>query len=622
MHKVLENQGKKVLLLGNEAIVRGALESGIGFASTYPGTPSSEIGMTYAMIAKDAGIYFEYSTNEKVALEASAGAALSGVKSMAFFKHFGLNVACESVFPLAYAGVKAGMIIVVTDDPACHSSGQSEEDTRPFARIAHLPMLEPSNAQECVDFVKEAYKISDNIKLPVFIRTTTRVSHMRSVVKLGKMVKGKTKGKFIKDVSFRAFPPYIMDTHKELHGKLDKLQTMSEKSKLNLFVNKNVKSNLAIIVSGVSFDYLMDGMIDLGVKVPVLRLGFTYPLPDKLISNFIKKFKQVLIIEELEPIIENHVKMLAKDANPKLQIMGKGDGCFPYQGEYNEEMIISILSKLTKKKYRLDLGVHRKMYAKIKEPKRLPVFCAGCPHRATFYAVKQATKGMDVIYGGDVGCYLMGIFKPYEMQNFMFSMGASEGICHGILKSTNQKAIAFVGDSTFFHAGMPGIVNAVYNKSPLLVMILDNRITAMTGHQPNPSTGITGMGEASPHIKIEDIVKAMGVEDVRVVDPFNVNLMIKTVKELLQKDKVSVIVAKRECQLLVMRKRRREGIKTVKFEIDNKACKMCETCLLNLACPAIKKEKGRIEIDEDLCTGCAVCLQVCPNNAIKPVKKK
>jgi indolepyruvate ferredoxin oxidoreductase alpha subunit len=622
MHKVLENQGKKVLLLGNEAIVRGALESGIGFASTYPGTPSSEIGMTFAQIAKDVGIYFEYSTNEKVALEAAAGAALSGVKSMAFFKHFGLNVACESVFPLAYAGVKAGMVITVTDDPSCHSSGQSEEDTRPFARIAHLPMLEPSNAQECVDFVKEAYKISDRFKLPVFIRTTTRVSHMRSVVKLGKMVKGKTKGKFIKDIAFRAFPPFIMDTHKELHGKLEKLKTLSEKSKLNFFVNNNLKSKFGIIVTGVSFDYVMDAMNDLGVKVPVLKIGFTYPLPDKMIKNFIKKFKQVLIVEELEPIVENHVKMLAKDINPKLQVSGKVDGHFPYQGEYNEEMLVNALSKMTGKKYRFDLIAHKNKYLKIKEPKRLPVFCPGCPHRATFYAVKQATKGMNVIYGGDVGCYLMGIFKPYETQDFMFSMGASEGLCHGILKSTNQKAIAFVGDSTFFHAGMPGLVNAVYNKSPLLVIIMDNRITAMTGHQPNPSTGITGMGEVSGEIKIEDIVKGMGVENVRVVDPFNVNFMIKTVKELLQKDKVSVIVAKRECQLLVMRKRRREGIKTVKFEVDQKLCKMCETCLSELACPAIKKEKGKMVIDKDMCTGCAVCVQICPNKAIKPVKKK
>ncbi|MFH0929361.1 MAG: indolepyruvate ferredoxin oxidoreductase subunit alpha [Candidatus Aenigmatarchaeota archaeon] len=622
MHNVLEKTGKKVLLLGNEAIVRGALESGVGLASTYPGTPSSEIGSTFAKIAKEVGIYFEYSTNEKVALEVSAGAALSGVKSMAFFKHFGLNVACESVFPLAYAGVKAGMVIVVTDDPSGHSSGQSEEDTRAFARIAHLPMLEPANAQECVDFVKEAYRISDLFKLPVFIRTTTRVSHMRSVIKLGKIIKGKTKGKFIKDVAFKAFPPFVIDTHRDLHGKLEALGKVSDKSPLNFIINKNAKSKTGIIVTGVSFDYVMDAMTDLKVKMPVLKIGFTYPLPDKLISNFIKKFNQVLIVEELEPFIENHVKILAKEVNPKLKVFGKADEHFPYQGEYNEEMLVNALSRVTGKKYRFDLAAHKKMYQKIKEPKRTPLFCAGCPHRATFYAAKQATKGMDVVYGGDVGCYLLGIFKPYEEQDFMFSMGASEGICHGIIKSTDQKAIAFVGDSTFFHAGMPGVVNAVFNKSNMLVIVLDNRITAMTGHQNNPSTGITAMGELTKEVRIEEIVKGMGVEDVRVVDPFNVNLMIKTIREMLQNDKVSVLVAKRECQLLVMRKRKRQGIKTVKFEIDQKVCKNIEKCLKELACPAIMKKKDSVVIDKNICTGCSVCAQICPAKAIKPVKAK
>ena len=621
MHKVLEKQGKKVLLLGNEAIVRGALESGVGFASTYPGTPSSEIGSTFAKVAKDAGIYFEYSTNEKVALEAAAGAALSGVKSMAFFKHFGLNVACESVFPLAYAGVKAGMVIVVADDPQGWSSGQSEEDTRAFARIAHLPMLEPSNAQECIEFVKLAYSISDKFKIPVFVRTTTRVSHMRSVAKLGKIVKGPTKGKFIRNIDKRNLPPYLIAVHKELHDKLDKLEKVSDISKINFDVNKDVKSKTGIIVSGVSFDYVMDAMCDLDVKLPVLKIGFTYPLPDKLIKNFIKKFDQVLIVEELEPFIENHVKILARDVKPKLKVLGKADGHFNYNGEYNEEILVNALSKVTGKKYRFDLIAHKKKYLKIKEPKRTPVFCPGCPHRATFYAVKQATKGMDVVYGGDVGCYLLGIFEPYKEQDFIFSMGASEGLCHGIRKTTNQKAIAFVGDSTFFHAGMPGIVNAVYNKSNPLIIILDNRITAMTGHQNNPSTGKTAMGEASPDIRIENIVKAMGVEDVRVIDPFNVKLMTDTVRELVQKDKVSVIVSKRECQLLVMRKRRREGIKTVKFEMDNTMT--VEDCkeLDEFACPAIKKVNGKYVIDKNLCTGCSVCSQVSHKKGIKPVKE-
>ncbi len=621
MHKVLYKQGKKVLLLGNEAIARGALEAGVGFTSTYPGTPSSEIGITLAQIAKDAGIYFEYSSNEKVAFEAAVGAALSGVRSMTFFKHFGLNVACESVFPSAYTGVKAGMVIVVADDPACHSSGQSEEDIRPFARVAHLPMLEPSNSQECVDLVKVAFKLSERFKIPVFIRMTTRVDHMRSVVKLGKIVKGKTKGKFIKDIVYTNFPPYIMETHEQLHKKLDKLREISEKSKLNFFVNKNIKSKLGIIVTGVSFDYVMDAMNDLKIKLPVLKIGFTYPLPDKLIKNFIKRFKQVLVVEELEPIVENHVKILAKEVNSKLKVLGKPD-YFPYAGEYNEAMLINALSKITRKKYEVDLIAHKKKYLKIKEPKRLPIMCPGCPHRATFYAAKVSTKGMDVVYGGDVGCYILGLFKPLETQDWMFSMGASEGVAHGIRKVSDQKVIAFLGDSTFFHAGMPGMVNAVYNKSNPLIIVMDNRITAMTGHEPNPGTGITAIGDQAKEIQIDAIAKAMGVEDVRVIDPNNVNLMIKTIRELLEKNKVSVIVAKRECQLLATRKKKKQGMKIAKFEIDQNICKKCATCLRQLACPAIKEEHGIFKIDKNICTGCAVCAQVCPNKAIHAVREK
>jgi indolepyruvate ferredoxin oxidoreductase alpha subunit len=609
----------KIILLGNEAIVRGALEAGVGFASTYPGTPASEIGDTFSNIAKDAGIYFEYSTNEKVALETAAGAALSGVRSLVSFKHFGLNVACESLFPLAYTGVKAGMVVVVSDDPSCHSSGQSEEDTRPFARIAHLPMLEPANAQECKDFTKKAFELSEKFKIPVFIRLTTRVSHMRSVIKLGKIIKGKTKGKYIKDIKYRNFPPYIMETHEELHAKLEKLKKLSEKSEMNVFVNKNVKSKNGIIVSGVSFDYVMDALNDLRLKLPVLKIGFSYPLPDKKTKRFIKKFKSVLVVEELESILEDYVHILAKDVNPKLKVFGKSH--LPESGEYNEELVVNALSKITGKKPRINLIAHKKKYQKIKMSKRFALMCPGCPHRATFYAAKLATKGMDVVYGGDVGCYILGLYPPLETQDFMFSMGASEGIVHGINKVSNQKTIAFLGDSTFFHAGMPGLANIVFNKSNPLVIVLDNRITAMTGHQPNPSVGITGMGEETKVIAIEDIAKAMGVENVKVVDPFAVKLMINTIKEFLKEGKASVIVAKRECQLLAVRKKRKKGIKIPKFEIDQTKCKKAGICLHQFACSAIYFERGAYKINKNICTGCGVCAQICPNKAIRMVSE-
>jgi len=443
---------------------------------------------------------------------------------------------------------------------------------------------------------------------------------MRSIVKLENIVKGSTKGKFIKDIAFRNFPPYVIETHEELHKKLEKLKQVSEKSNMNFVANKNIKSNIGVITTGISFDYVMDAMDDLKIDLPVLRIGFTYPMPDDTIKSFIKKFKKVLVVEELEPVVENYVKMLAKDANPKLKVLGKG--YFPYAGEYSEEKVLTVLSQITGKKYGFDLVAHKKKYLKIKEPKRLPILCPGCPHRATFYAAKVATKGMDVVYSGDVGCYILGVYKPFETQDFIFSMGASEGISHGIRKTTDQKVIAFLGDSTFFHSGMPGMVNTVFNKSNPLIIVLDNRITAMTGHQPNPGTGKTAMGDACKEIAIDEVAKAFGVEDVRVIDPFNVNLMISTIRELLQKDKVSVIVAKRECQLLAMRKKKAEGIKTAKFEIDPNACKRVGICLHELACPAISEENGVYKIDKNICTGCAVCAQICPNRAIHAVKEE
>jgi indolepyruvate ferredoxin oxidoreductase alpha subunit len=614
--KILSNEvGKKVILLGNEAIVRGALESGIGFASTYPGTPASEIGDTFAEIAKQAGIYFEYSTNEKVALEAAGGAALCGIKSLVSFKHFGLNVASDSLMPLAYVGT-SGFVVVVADDPNCWSSAQSEQDSRWYARLAHIPMLEPSDPQECKDFTKLAFQISEKFKLPVMIRTTTRVSHARGAVKLGKIVKGKTKGKFIKDLKrFFNLSPGILKLHEDLLKKMDDIQKLNEKLKVNFVVNDKVKSDFGIVTSGVSFNYVIEALDDLKIKLPVLKLSLTYPLPEKKIKNFIKKFKTLLVVEELDDIVEKEIKALAKDVNPKLKIFGKN--LLPKVGEFTEEIVASAISKITGKKLSIKLKENLEKYEKIKIARRFALMCPGCPHRATFYAAKKAAK--DAIFAGDIGCYILGIYPPLETQDFLFSMGASEGVVHGIKKVSDQKAIAFIGDSTFFHAGIPGLINIVYNKSNPLVIVLDNRITAMTGHQPHPGVGITGMGEQTKEIAIDEIAKACKVENVKVVDPFNLKEMIETIKEFLDKKETSLIVARRECQLLAVRRKKREGIKIPVFEIDQSKCTKCGICLYEFACPAIMKNKN-FYIDETICTGCAVCVQVCPSNAIK-VKK-
>lgn len=609
--------GEKIILLGNYAIVRGALESGVGFASTYPGTPSSEVGDGFVEIARKFGIYFEYSSNEKVAIEAAAGAALSGVKTICFFKHFGLNVAAESVFPLAYAGVKAPMVIMVADDPQGWSSGQSEEDSRRIIKTSHLPLLEPSDAQECKDLVIEAFKISGKLKIPVFVRTTTRISHMRGVVKTGRIKKSVSKGRFIRDISKRNFPPYIIKIHEEMHQKLEQLGKMSDKSKLNFILNKSSSKDLGIIVSGVSYNYVVDSLNKLGIKIPILKLGFTYPTPDAKIKKFIKKLKRVFVVEELEPILEERVQFLAKEANPKIKILGKSH--LPVAGEYKVEMVLEALEKLTKKKYSMDLKNHRKKISKVKMPKRLPVFCAGCPHRATFHAAKEATKGMDVVYGGDVGCYILGIFKPYEMQDFMFSMGASVGVTHGVNKVSKQKTIAFIGDSTFFHAGMPGVVNTVFNKSNSLIIIMDNRITAMTGHQPNPGMGKTALGEDTMAIDIEALVRAMGVKNVKTVDPFNIKGMIETIKEFMKNDSVSVIVAKRECQLLAVKKKRAKGIKIIKFRIEEGKQGSIKKAIKEWSCPAFVIKDGKYIIDKNVCTGCAMCNIAFPKGTVKVV---
>lgn len=625
MFSILSNKaGEKAILLGNEAIVRGTLESGVGFASSYPGTPASEIGDTFAVVAKDAGIYFEYSVNEKVAFEAAIGAALSGVRSLVSFKQFGLNVASDSFMPAVYAGVRAGLVVVVADDPNCWSSGQTEQDSRYYARMAHIPMLEPSDAQECKDFTKLAFDLSEKFKIPILIRMTTRVSHTKGIVKLGVMKKGKTKGEFDRhSIRFRNFPPQILDTHKELHEKLKRLKELSERSELNFIVNedKNKKSEIGIITFGAAFNYIMDSLNILGLKLPVLKLGLTYPLPEHKIKKFLRDLKSVFVVEELEDVIEEKIGELAKDANPKLKISGKN--LLSFSGELNVEKVLTALVKITGAKNKIDLQKHLAEFNKLKIPARKPMLCPGCPHRATFYAVKAAA-GSNVVYGGDIGCYILGVFHPLETQDFVFSMGANVGIIHGMKKvsASNRKMIIFLGDSTFFHAGMPGLINILYNKSNPLIIILDNRITAMTGHQPNPSMGLTAMGESVPEISIENVVRGFGIKNVKTVDAFNVKEMTASVKEFLKKNEPSVIVAKRECRLLTVRKMRREGLKLPVFEIDQKKCKQCGTCLEYIGCPAITKENGIYKIETDLCNGCSLCFQICPNQAIHVAKEK
>ena len=609
--------GRKVVFIGNEAVARGALEAGIGLAATYPGTPSSEIGDSFATIAKQAGIYFEYSTNEKVALETAAAAAMCGVRSMVSMKHYGLNVALDSFLPVAYIGVNAGMVVAVADDPSCWSSGQGEEDTRYIARLAHLPMLEPSDAQECKDLTKYAFDLSEKFKIPVMLRLTTRVDHGGGIVKLGLLPKPKTKGFFVKDFKrYNILPPgkEVVRMHRELHEKLVKLQQVSEAEKINFIVNEKVNSKVGIVTSGVSYNYVMEALEEIG-SVPVLKIGFTYPLPEKKIKDFASRFETIVVVEELDPVLEENVRRIA----PNKKIIGKE--LLPVAGEYKPEDVLLALSKVVGKKNNFDFEKQEREFAKIKIPSRGSVLCPGCPHRSVFYAAKIA-GGETTIFPGDIGCYILGMSPQYAVQDFITAMGASVGFAHGIKKVSDQNVIAIIGDSTFFHAGIPPLINAAYNKSNPVIIVLDNRITAMTGHQPNPGMGITAMGDKTKEVMIETMAKACGVDssNVKTVDPYNFKETFEAIKTALEKKQLYVIVARRECQLLAIRKKLKEGIEIQKFEIDAAVCKKCGICLRQFGCPAIHMEGKNYVIDDVLCTGCSVCSQICPYNAIKPKK--
>lgn len=536
----------KKILLGNEAIVQGALEAGVDFVSAYPGTPSSEIGIIFGKIAKKHGVYFEFSTNEKVALEAAVGASFSGLKCLVAMKNFGLNVASDALLPFVYTGTKGPTVIIVADDPSCWSSGQSEENSRGFAYLAHIPMLEPSDAQEAKEFVKLGFKISEKFNIPVIVRITTRVAHQKMPVEINKIIKSNTAGKFVKDVKrFVTMPPRVLEMKEELLEKIEKIREFAEKTGT---VRARSSSNLGIITSGISYLYVMEVLKELNLDLPVLKLDFFYPLAEKKTKNFIKGLKKVLIVEELEPFLEKEVKVLAKEVNPGLQILGKD--VLPEVRELNTEKVGIAIAKLSGKKYKVSETFSLNL------PKRFPRLCPDCPYWFVFSAVKEVAP-KNTIFGGGIGCYMLAGFPPHNIQDYLFCMGSSIGIAHGIKKSSNQKLISFIGDSSFFHSGIPALINSVYNQSSPLIIIMDNRITAMTGHQPNPGMGKTGMGEDVEEIKIEGIVKACGVKHVKVIDPKNINELKKTIKEFLNKKEVSVIIAKRICALWEKRLKRK-----------------------------------------------------------------
>ncbi|MEA3279722.1 MAG: indolepyruvate ferredoxin oxidoreductase subunit alpha [Thermodesulfobacteriota bacterium] len=616
MHKLLtENPGKKMLLLGNEAIARGAIEAGVAVATTYPGTPSSEISLNPFQISRESDLYFEYSTNEKVALEVAAATANSGVRSLCIMKHVGMNVASDALMTLAYVGVKGGLVIITADDPFMFSS-QNEQDNRYYAVLSSLSMLEPSSIEEAKDMIGYAFDLSEELQEPVIFRTTTRINHSNAVVALGEIKKRITTGDFQKDpFNYVTVPAVSRKLHAKLLKNLEKAETISEKSKYNFITGDG---NLGIICNGVSYNYVYDALNDLNLKdrAKILRIGFSHPMPGAMIKDFLKGCEKVLVVEEGEPYMEESVKALAQEEKLTLTIRGKGKDLFSPLYEFNPGLVRRCIAEYFGVAFTPAAVPDLSDIPEI--PMRPPTLCAGCSHRATFYEIKKASEGMETICPVDIGCYTLGFLPPLSMGDFLICMGSSVGTSCGFSKVTQKKVIGLIGDSTFFHSGIPGLVNAVFNNHNFTLVILDNETTAMTGHQPHPGVDMKKLNlDGYNRVSIEKVVKSLGVPHVSVIRPYNVQKSIKAIKEALDVKGVSVIISRQMCTLYAKSLKK---LKALPFYISDK-CKNHRTCVNELACPAFYIQDERVKIDPVMCVGCAVCAQICPEKAILPLKK-
>lgn len=617
MHKLLtDSPGKKMLLLGNEAIARGAIEAGVAFGATYPGTPSSEISLNLFQISQESDLYFEYSTNEKVALEVAAGAANSGLRTFCIMKHVGLNVAADPLMTLAYVGVTGGLVILTADDPFMFSS-QNEQDNRYYGKLSGLAILEPSSVEEARQMTVDAFALSERLRQPVILRTTTRINHSSAFVELGALTPRQTKGDFKKDpFNLVTVPAISRRLHNRLLEKWAEAQAMAETSPYN---RVSGDGPWGIICNGVSYNYVCDAIkdLDLAGKTRILRLGFSHPTPPSLIKTFLRGCEQVLVVEEGEPFMEEAVKAFAQEAGLTLPINGKSDAHFSRLYEFDPALVRRVIAET--------FGV-----ANIKGrppdlsdvpelPQRPPNLCAGCSHRATYYVIKKAAEGLQTIYPTDIGCYTLGFLPPLAMGDFLICMGSSISTACGFSKATDKKVIAFIGDSTFFHSGLTGLVNAVFNNHDFTLVILDNFTTAMTGHQPHPGVDMADFNLSGYNrVSIEDVVRAIGVNHVSIIQPYKIKKSIEVVKAALAHKGVSVIISQEMCTLYA---RGLNQLKVRAFRVTDK-CKNHRDCVNQIACPAFYLDGERVQINPNVCVGCAVCAQICPENAITPVKTK
>ena len=572
----------KKLMIGNQAVAAGLYDGGLQVVSSYPGTPSTEIT---EFLSKYDDIHSEWAPNEKVACEVAFGASLAGARSACAMKHVGLNVAADPLFTLSYTGVNGGMVICVADDPAMHSS-QNEQDSRHYAMASKVPMLEPADSQEAYTFAKAAFRLSEQFDTPVLLRTCTRIAHSQSVVEMGERKDAPIKEYVKNPQKYIMMPGNAIRRHPIVEERTLALQALAEDCEFNTVEMHS--DEIGIITSGCSYLYVKEA---LGDTASVLKIGMPYPLPVQLIKDFAAKVKKLYVIEELDPIIETHVRSLGID------VVGKD--VFSLLGEFSQQTIAAAFGKEANASVSADSVI----------PNRPPMMCAGCPHRGLFYTLAKNK----ITALGDIGCYTLGAVPPLNALDSTLCMGASVSGLHGFNLArgaeAEKKSVAVIGDSTFMHSGMTGLVNVAYNATNSTVIILDNSITGMTGHQQNPTTGFNIKGDPAAKVDLEALCRALGIGRVRVVDPYNLKECDTVIKEELAVEEPSVIISRRPCVLL-------KSVKALPaLKVDADKCKSCKRCM-TLGCPAISMKDGKARVDTTLCVGCGVCQQLCPFDAI------
>ena len=584
----------KKLLIGNEAVAWGLYHGGLRVISSYPGTPSTEIT---EFLSKHDDIHTEWAPNEKVACEAAFGASLAGARSACAMKHVGLNVAADPLFTLSYTGVTGGLVICVADDPAMHSS-QNEQDSRHYAAAAKVPMLEPSDSAEAYAFAKSDFTLSEEYDTPVILRMCTRIAHSQCLVEIGNREEVPLKEYVKQPAKYIMMPGYAKVRHPLVEQRTERLRALAENCEYNRVENRG--SKIGIITSGCSYLYVKEVF---GDSVSILKIGMPNPLPEKMIRDFASSVEKLYVIEELDPVIENHVRALGIDCT--------GKSLFSAVGEFSQQTIREAF-----RKEGVSFGEQPEMQGKAPQvPGRPPMMCSGCPHRGMFYTL--AKNHITVL--GDIGCYTLGAVAPLNALDSTLCMGASVSGIHGFNLArdgeTEKKTVAVIGDSTFMHSGMTGLVNIAYNATNSTVIILDNSITGMTGHQQNPTTGYNIKGDPAAKVDLEALCRALGIRRVRVVDPYNLKECEQAVKEELAAEEPSVIISRRPCVLLKYVKPK------APLRVDSAKCRACRRCM-GLGCPAISMKEGKARIDQTLCVGCGVCEQLCPFEAIGEEERK